>query len=135
MLGTFHCPWSPDEHDGAIRHKLAIDLPAQAKFLDVFSIMPYHARFGHATDPAWIARQTQSLGALLHLQGTPDEKQKIWPIVQLADWGETVSLAQVPQVLDFGTRRPATGVMVFHWSGLSEQWDKVEAMGETYRIM
>ena len=135
LLGTFHCPWSQDEYDGAIRHKLAIDLPAQAEFLDVFSIMPYHARFGHATDPAWIARQTQSLGALLNLQGTPDEKQKIWPILQLADWGETVPPEQVSQVLDFGTRRPATGVMVFHWSGLSEQWDKVEEMGEAYRVM
>ena len=135
LLGTFHCPWSQDDDDGAIRHKLAIDLPAQAKFLDVFSIMPYHARFGHSHDPAWIARQTESLGELLDLNGKPNEKQKIWPIVQLADWGETVSLEQIPQVLDNGTRLPATGVMVFHWNGVSKQWDKVEAMGEVYRAM
>ncbi|MCA9086038.1 MAG: hypothetical protein KDA81_18400 [Planctomycetaceae bacterium] len=135
FLGTFHCPWSSEEFDGAIRHKLAIDLPAQAKFIDIFSIMPYHARFGHQDDPEWIARQTQSLGQLLNLKGAPDEKQKIWPIVQLADWGPTVDAKLVPQILDYGTRLPATGVMVFHWSGVSRQWDKVETLGKTYRAM
>lgn len=135
LLGTFHCPWSPEDFDGAIRHKLAIDLPAQAKYIDVFSIMPYHARFGHQKDLEWIARQTQSLGKLLNLKGAPEEKQKIWPIVQLADWGPTVDATQVPQILDYGTRLPATGVMVFHWSGVSQQWDKVESLGEAYRAM
>ena len=135
LLGTFHCPWSSEEFDGAIRHKLAIDLPAQAKFIDIFSIMPYHARFGHQDDPEWIARQTQSLGQLLNLKGAPDEKQKIWPIVQLADWGPTVDAMLVPQILDYGTRLPATGVMIFHWSGVSRQWDKVETLGKTYRAM
>ncbi|HUE71216.1 MAG TPA: hypothetical protein VMP01_10055 [Pirellulaceae bacterium] len=133
LLGTFHCPWSPGDHGGAIRHKLAIDLPAQVKYLDVLSIMPYHARFGHPQDPAWIARQTESLGKLLQIAGRPDEKQKIWPILQLADWGETVATEQIPEVLDFGTRLPATGVMVFHWSGISQQWDKVQALGKFYR--
>lgn len=135
LLGTFHCPWSPEDYDEAIRHKLAIDLPAQAKYIDIFSIMPYHARFGHAKDPDWIARQTRSLGQLLNLKGSPDEKQKIWPIVQLADWGPTVSAEQIPQILDYGTRLPATGVMIFHWSGVSQQWDKVEATGAVYRTM
>jgi len=135
LLGTFHCPWSPEDYDGAIRHKLAIDLPAQAKHIDIFSIMPYHARFGHRDDPAWVARQTQRLGQLLNLKGTPDEKQKIWPIVQLSDWGPTVETDQVAQVLDYGTRPPATGIMAFHWSGISQQWDKVEVLGRTYRAM
>lgn len=133
LLGTFHCPWSPDDYHGAIRHKLAIDLPAQAEYIDVFSIMPYHARFGHAQDPEWIFRQTRALGDLLQLTGNPEEKQKIWPIVQLADWGAEVPVEQVRQVLEFGTRRPATGVMVFHWSGVSQQWPKMDAIGEAYR--
>jgi hypothetical protein len=132
LLGTFHCPWSPEERDGAIRHKLAIDLPAQSKYLDVFSIMPYHARFGHANDPAWIARQIKSLGDLLGIQGKPGEKQQIWPIVQLADWGERVPVEQVAAVLDYGTRLPATGVMVFHWRGVSQEWPKLEAVKRAY---
>ena len=69
LLGTFHCPWSESEFDGALREKLAIDLKAQAKYLDVFSIMPYHARFGHSDDPAWISRQTDGAGTISRNQG------------------------------------------------------------------
>ncbi|QDT32917.1 alpha-amylase family protein [Thalassoglobus polymorphus] len=133
LLGTFHCPWSTDDYEGAIRHKLAIDLPAQAKYLDVFSTMPYHARFGHPQEPGWVADQTKSLGNLLNLKGEPHEKQKIWPIVQLADWGEPVAVDQVESVLDAGTTHPSTGVMVFHWSGVSKDWQKVDALGRFYR--
>ncbi|MGE0760952.1 MAG: hypothetical protein AB7O38_28330 [Pirellulaceae bacterium] len=135
LLGTFHCPWSPEDFDGAMRHKLAIDLPAQAKHLDVLSIMPYHARFGHGLDPSWIARQTERLGQLLQLQGTAEERLKIWPIVQLADWGDAVPVSQVEQVLEYGTRPPATGIMAFHWSGISQQPEKLDALGQAYRAM
>jgi hypothetical protein len=114
---------------------LAIDLPAQSKHLDVFSIMPYHGRFGHVADPAWISRQTKALGQLLNLSGTSEEKQKIWPIVQLADWGPRVRPEQIAEVIDHGTRKPATGVMVFHWSGISKEWEKAEAMKKAYRSL
>jgi hypothetical protein len=133
LLGTFHCPWTDTDFGGALRSKLAIDLKAQAKYLDVFSIMPYHARFGHADDPAWISRQTAWLGRHLGIRGETGERTKIWPIVQLADWGEPVPVAQVRSVLDHGTRPPATGVMVFHWGGLRRQPEKVDAMIEFYR--
>ena len=133
LLGTFHCPWTNAEYDGALRNKLAIDLKAQAEYIDVFSIMPYHARFGHADDPSWISRQTQWLGKFLGIKGAPDDRNQIWPIVQLSDWGESVSVSQVRTVLDHGTRRPATGVMVFNWGSLKGQMPKVEAMSEFYR--
>jgi hypothetical protein len=135
LLGTFHCPWSESDYDGALRGKLAIDLRSQAKYLDVFSIMPYHARFGHAADPAWISRQTAWLGKYLGIQGKEGERHRIWPIVQLSDWGETVPVSQVREVLDHGTRRPATGAMVFAWGRLHENWDKVEEMGRFYRTI
>ncbi len=128
LLGTFHCPWTDSERDGALRSKLAIDLKAQAEYVDVFSIMPYHARFGHATDPAWISRQTAWLGKHLGIKGEPGERHKIWPIVQLSDWGEKVPVDQVQTVLDHGTRRPATGVMVFRWGALRKQLDKASRM-------
>jgi hypothetical protein len=132
LLGTFHCPWSETEFNGALRGKLAIDLKAQAKYLDVLSIMPYHARFGHSDDPAWISRQTANLGQYLGIKGHPGEPLKIWPIVQLSDWGEKVPVSRVNEVLDHGTRTPATGVMVFVWGTLYPQWGKVEAMREFY---
>jgi len=133
LLGTFHCPWSEDDFAGGLRAKLAIDLRAQAEYLDVLSPMPYHARFGHSDDPAWIARQVASLGRRLGIEGSPDERLKIWPIVQLSEWGEPVPAAQVAEVLAQGTRPPATGITVFAWGPLAKDWDKVERLGEVYR--
>ena len=135
LLGTFHCPWTDADYGGALRNKLAIDLKAQAEYVDVFSIMPYHARFGHQTDPSWISRQTAWLGEYLGIQGAPGERHKIWPIVQLSDWGETVSVDQVRSVLDHGMRSPATGVMVFNWGSLRRQTEKVDEMSAFYRAV
>jgi hypothetical protein len=133
LLGTFHCPWTESDFAGALRSKLAIDLKAQAEYIDVFSPMPYHARFGHAADPAWISRQVGWLGRHLGLEGRAGERTKIWPIVQLSEWGEPVPLAQVEDVLDHGTRCPATGMTVFVWGPLAKEWDKVEQLGRFYR--
>ena len=135
LLGSFHCPWTTTDFDGALRDKLLIDLKAQARLLDVMSPMPYHARFGHASDPAWIHRQVAWLGEHLGIEGTPGERLKIWPIVQLSDWGEPVPVEQVAEVLDQGTRRPATGVLIFAWSPLAKQPEKVEAMVEALRAL
>jgi hypothetical protein len=135
LLGTFHCPWSDSDNNHALREKLAIDLNAQARYIDVFSIMPYHARFGHSADLGWISRQTAWLGQFLGVKGIPGERIKIWPIVQLSDWGETVPASQVREILDHGTRPPSTGVMVFVWGTLHPHWDKVEAMGAFYRTI
>jgi len=135
LLGTFHCPWTDTERDGALGKRLAIDLRAQKQYLDVFSPMPYHARFGHAEDPAWIAGQTAWLGEHLGLKGAAKERVKIWPIVQLADWGEPVPAQQIADVLDHGTRPPATGVIVFRWNALKKKPEKVEAMIDFYRAI
>ncbi len=135
LLGTFHSPWSEDDFGGALRDKLAIDLKAQAESLDVFSPMPYHARFGHADDPAWVGRQVAWLGRHLGVDGKPGERLKIWPIVQLTEWGEPVPLARVAEVIDQGTRPPATGVTVFAWGPLVKDWDKVERLGQAYRSL
>lgn len=128
LLGTFHNPWSDRDFDGARVDKLAIDLKAQARYVDVFSPMPYHARFGHHDDPAWISRQVAWLGRYLGVEGTPGERHRIWPIVQISDWGVPVPEWQVPVVLDHGSRPPATGTIVFSWGSLSKQPGKIEAI-------
>ncbi len=135
LLGTFHNPWSDEDLGGARLQTLAIDLRAQAAYIDVFSPMPYHARFGHAADPAWISRQVRWLGQHLGIEGRPGERLRIWPIVQISDWGEPVPLAQVETVLTEGARRPSTGVMVFAWGGLRSSPEKIEAIGRTFRAM
>lgn len=135
LLGTFHNPWTDEDHDGARLKILAIDLRAQAAYIDVFSPMPYHARFGHANDPTWISRQVRWLGQHLGITGAPGERHRIWPIVQISDWGEPVPVSQVDTVLREGATAPATGVMVFAWSGLRQAPDKVEAIGRTFRSL
>jgi hypothetical protein len=135
LLGTFHNAWSDEDEGGARLTKLAIDLKAQAAYIDVFSPMPYHARFGHRDDPAWIARQVRWLGDYLGVTGAPGEQHRIWPIVQIADWGETVTVEQIDEVLRHGATPPATGVMVFNWGGLRNQPAKIAAIGETFRAM
>jgi hypothetical protein len=133
LLGTFHNPWSDSDFNGARLQKLAIDLKSQSRYIDVFSPMPYHARFGHASDPAWISRQTAWLGAYLGIQAKEGRQCRIWPIVQLADWGETVPVSQIREVLDHGTRPPATGVIIFAWGRLHQEWEKVEELGRFFR--
>ena len=54
------------------------------------------------------------------------------PIVQLSDWGERVPVEQVEAVLKHGSQQPATGIMAFHWNGMSKEWDKVEALKRAY---
>jgi hypothetical protein len=127
-LGTFHNPWSDTDFDGARIEKLAIDLKAQARYIDVFSPMPYHARFGYHDDPAWISRQVSWLGEYLGITGRPGERHQIWPIVQISDWGEPVPVSQVPAVLDHGSRLPATGVLVFSWGSFRKEPEKIEAL-------
>jgi hypothetical protein len=128
LLGSFHNPWSDDDFDGARIRKLAIDLKAQAAYLDVFSPMPYHARFGHLDDPAWISRQVAWLGRHLGVEGRRGERNRIWPIVQISDWGAEVPASQVPQVLDHGSRLPATGTLVFSWGSFRKQPEKIDAI-------
>jgi hypothetical protein len=133
LLGTFHNAWTDEDMDGARLEKLAIDLKAQAAYVDVFSPMVYHARFGHAGDLTWISRQVAWLGKYLGVDGVPGERHRIWPIVQIADWGEPVRVDQVAAVLEHGARRPATGVMIFAWGGLRNQPAKIEAIGRAFR--
>lgn len=133
LLGTFHNPWSDEDYNGARLKKLAIDLRAQVPYIDVFSPMPYHARFGHASDPGWISRQARWLGSHLGLQGTQDEEKKIWPIVQLSDWGEQVAVAQVAEVLSQGTMPPSSGIIIFAWGSIRKQPDKVKEVWSFFR--
>jgi hypothetical protein len=50
-------------------------------------------------------------------------------------WGETVPVSQVKEVLDHGTRAPATGVTIFVPGSLYPQSDKLKAMREFYRAI
>jgi hypothetical protein len=97
--------------------------------------MPYHARFGNPATPAWISRPTSWLGTHLGIRGEPGARHRIWPIVQLSDWGDPVSAEKVAAMGDPGTRRPTAGVMVFARSALRQQPKKVDKTAELYRAI
>ena len=69
------------------------------------------------------------------VEGRPGERPRIWPIVQLSDWGEPVPATQVADVIGQGTRLPAIGVTAFAWGPLSKDRDKVERLGRAYRSL
>jgi hypothetical protein len=75
------------------------------------------------------------LGGYLGVEGAPGDRHRIWPIVQVSDWGESVPVGQVATVIERGGRRPATGVIVFAWGGLRKQPAKIEAIGRAFRSM
>jgi hypothetical protein len=60
---------------------------------------------------------------------------RIWPIVQISDWGEPVPVEQIDEVLRHGARAPATGVIAFAWSGLRAQPRKIDAIGRAFRAL
>ena len=60
----------------------------------------------HTWNPEAVSRQTAWLGNYLGIKGEPGERHRIWPIVQLAGWGESVPIDKVQSILDHGTRRP-----------------------------
>jgi hypothetical protein len=75
------------------------------------------------------------LGSYLGIRGVPGERLRIWPIVQISDWGEPVPVRQIDEVLRRGARAPATGVMVFAWGGLRKSPEKIDAIGRTFRAL
>jgi len=135
LLGTYHNAWRDSDFGGARLSKLAIDIQAQRQYLDVISPMVYHARFGHADDPHWILRQIQWWADYLGLKGKPEESPWIWPIVQLSDWGKEVGVSDIELVLDYATRPPSRGVMVFAWGPLRKQPEKIEILQRYYRMI
>lgn len=109
------------------------DRPSVARF--ELSLSPDPPPFTAAADPAWVGRQVAWLGRHLGVEGRPGERLKIWPIVQLSDWGDPVPAAQVAEVIEQGTHRTSTGVTAFAWGPLSKDWDKVERLGRAYRSL
>jgi len=133
LLGAYHCPWTDQEFDGARLKKLAIDLEAQAGYLDVLSPLLYHALQEHPGDLGWISSHVAWLGERLGVRGVPGERLRIWPIVQLADLGTEIPAGQVPDIIRAGLAPPATGVMIFSWGRISRQPDKVAELGKCCR--
>jgi len=126
LLGNFHCAWRDDEHGGARRRILGLDLPALAEVFDVFSPMVYHGRSGRPVD--WVRRNVEWLGSAVR-------KVQIWPIVQA--WsdpkGRAVSAEEFEQALRGGLAGRSSGVMMFTLGAVAEDAGKLAVLKRVYR--
>jgi hypothetical protein len=133
LLGNFQCAWRDDEHDGARRRILGLDLPALAKTFDVVSPMLYHGRSGRPVE--WVRRNVAWLCDHLQVRGSSREPLRVWPIVQA--WndpnGRHVSAGEFEQALRGGLASGSTGVMMFTLAAVAEDPAKMTVMKNVYR--
>ncbi|MCI0624869.1 MAG: hypothetical protein L0387_25055 [Acidobacteria bacterium] len=135
LLGNYQCAWRDDEHGGARREILGLDLSRLSEVFDVMSPMAYHARSGHSA--RWVEQNVKWLSGNLALKGAAHEKLKIWPIVQA--WsdpqGNKVSPEDFEKVLWNGTAGGATGVMMFTLGAVAEDEAKLAILKKVYGQM
>jgi hypothetical protein len=135
LVGNFQCAWRDDEYRGARRRILGLDVERLAEVFDVLSPMTYHARSGHPV--GWVEQNVKWLSKTLKLKGAPDERPKIWPIVQA--WsdpkGNPVSPEEFEKALRYGTAGGATGVMMFTLGAVAEDEAKLETLKKVYGEM
>ena len=135
LLGNFQCAWRDDEFSGARRRILGLDVERLAEVFDVLSPMPYHARSGRPV--RWVEENVKWLSKTLNLKGAPNEKPRIWPIVQA--WsdpqGTKVSPDEFEKALRYGLAGGATGVMMFTLGAVAEDDAKLEVLEKVYGEM
>jgi len=135
MLGNYQCAWRDNEYGGARRRILGLDVERLAEVFDVLSPMAYHARSGHSV--RWVEENVKWLSKTLNLRGAPNEKPRIWPIVQA--WsdpkGNKVSPEDFEKALQYGTAGGATGVMMFTLGAVAEDEAKLAVLKKVYGEM
>lgn len=125
LLGNYQCAWRDDEHAGARRRILGLDLDAMAKVFDVMSPMVYHGRSGHSVE--WVRRNVAWLCRRVRVP--------VWPIVQA--WsdpkGHKVSSEEFEAVLRAGLSGGSSGVMMFTLGAVAEDAAKMAVLKRVYR--
>jgi len=122
LLGNYQCAWRDDEHAGARRRVLGLDLPAMARVFDVLSPMVYHGRSGQPV--GWVRRNVEWLSGRLRREAV-----KIWPIVQ----AHQAPAAEFEQAMRGGLAGRASGVMMFTLAAVAEDPEKMAVLQKLYR--
>jgi hypothetical protein len=120
LLGNYHCAWRDDEHGGARRRILGLDVEALDQAFDVLSPMVYHGRSGRPV--AWVRENVE-------WWSRRTRRARIWPIVQ----AHQVPAAEVEPALRGGLAGRASGVMMFTLGAVAEDPAKLDALKKVYR--
>jgi hypothetical protein len=144
-LGVFYCSWYPADYDSALYKNLGIDPFAFAQSADVLSPMLFHSMKDRPI--SWVGEYVAWLGE--HLE--KDEKTirndsldlkediakapspLIWPIVQAYNNPQVISPEDFNEVLRQGSKKPASGIMMFSAESIAQEPAKVEVLKTYYR--
>lgn len=131
LLGLFYCAWYPDEYDSALYRILGIDINDFAREADVLAPMLFH----HMKDRPvnWIGEYTTWLDSVSN-SIRPENKPKIWPIVQAHNNPGEVSPAEFREAMLQGSSFPSSGIMMFSDGALLQDPQKIEIMKELYIV-
>lgn len=119
LLGNYHCAWRDDEHQGARRRVLGLDVAGLDKAFDVLSPMVYHERSGRPVE--WVRQNIAWWSGQTH-------QARIWPIVQ----AHQVPAAEFEAVLRGGLAGRASGVMMFTLGAVAEDPAKLAVLKRVY---
>lgn len=119
LLGNYHCAWRDDEHGGARRRTLGLDVAALDKAFDVLSPMVYHGRSGRPVE--WVRQN-------IEWWSSRTRQARIWPIVQAHE----VPAAEFEAVLRGGLVGRASGVMMFTLGAVAEDPAKLAVLKRVY---
>lgn len=120
LLGNYHCAWRDDEHGGARRRVLGLDVAALDRAFDVLSPMVYHGRSGRPV--AWVRENVE-------WWSRRTRRARIWPIVQ----AHQVPAAELEPALRGGLAGRASGVMMFTLGAVAEDPVKLDVLKKVYR--
>ncbi len=119
LLGNYHCAWRDDEHGGARRRVLGLDVAGLDQAFDVLSPMVYHGRSGRPVE--WVRQNIEWWSGHTH-------QARIWPIVQAYE----VPAAEFEAALRGGLAGGASGVMMFTLGAVAEDPAKLAVLKRVY---
>jgi len=131
LLGLFYCSWYPEEYDSALYRILGIDINDFIREADVLAPMLFH----HMKDRPvnWIGEYINWLDSVSN-STRPENKPKIWPIVQAHNNPGEVSPEEFREAMLQGSSFPASGIMMFSDGALLQDPRKIEIMRELYLV-
>ncbi|MBN1642617.1 MAG: hypothetical protein JXA09_15385 [Anaerolineae bacterium] len=96
VVGSYMCPWTPDEYDGALRRIFAQDYALLAPAIDVFTPLIYAHKSGRA--PAWARTLLEASPAFV----PPDHKMQL--ILDVLDYPASLQATAASRVPSWGVQ-------------------------------